>query len=185
MAPFIFALVMDWVLRTAIPDDSRGFLLERRTSSRHNEKRISLLAYADDLVLLASEDSKAQEMLDNLTKAALRVGLQINVKKTEVLSIPTGVPPQVSCMAFDGSRSQLKTSTSFKYLGGQLPNTQEDFTRRRALAWAALNKMRPIWTASNLTDKLRSSLFTAIINSILTYNAETWTFTDIDFLASR
>ena len=34
LAPFLFVLMLDWVLRVALPTDSDGFLLCRRTSSR-------------------------------------------------------------------------------------------------------------------------------------------------------
>jgi hypothetical protein len=51
LAPFLFVLVLDCVLRTELPSSDDGFLLCSRTSSRHPEKRLAVLAYADDLVL--------------------------------------------------------------------------------------------------------------------------------------
>ena len=53
LAPFLFVLLLDWVLRTAFPTTEDGFLLRQRTSSRHPELRILALAYADDLALLS------------------------------------------------------------------------------------------------------------------------------------
>ena len=41
LAPFLFILVLDWVLRTPIPDDSGGFLLSRRRSKRYAERRLA------------------------------------------------------------------------------------------------------------------------------------------------
>ena len=82
LSPFLFVVVMDWVIRTAIPDDSKGFLLERRRSSRYPEKRLPILAYADDLVLLASKVEAMQEMLDNLVIAASRVLKYLQSRRT-------------------------------------------------------------------------------------------------------
>ena len=178
LAPFVFIIIMDWIIRTAIPDDSRGFILERRRSTRYPEKRLSILAYADDLVLLASDMASAQGMLCDLVNAASRVGLQINVKKTEVLSIPTCEGIQILYPSSDGSQLPLSICKSFKYLGGTVPSTHEDFLHRRALAWAALNKLRPVWTATNLSDRLRSRLFKALIDPVLLYNAESWIISD-------
>ena len=51
LAAFLFIMLLDWVLRTGLPTENEdGFLLYRRTSSRHPERRLALLAYADDLV---------------------------------------------------------------------------------------------------------------------------------------
>jgi len=169
---------MDWVIRTAIPDDSRGFILERKRSSRYPEKRLSILAYADDLVLLASEELAAQEMMNDLVATASRVGLQVNVRKTETMSIPTNASLSISCINSGGNPLPLTICKSFIYLGGQVPDSHDDFLRRRALAWAAMNKLRLIWASPNLTDILRGKLFEALIETILLYNAETWTTSD-------
>ena len=45
LAPFLFVLALDWVLRTGLPNLDDGFLLRRRTSRRHPEKRLSVLGY--------------------------------------------------------------------------------------------------------------------------------------------
>ena len=82
LAPFLFILVLDWVLRTSLPSDADGFELCRRRSSRHPEQRLALLAYADDLALLASDAESAQRQLDALAAVASRVGLTLNTTET-------------------------------------------------------------------------------------------------------
>src|SRR5205085_5495342 len=66
LSPFLFIIVMDWIIRTSIPDDSNGLVLNKRRSSRYPESRLSLAAYADDLALFSSTGAKAQRMLTNL-----------------------------------------------------------------------------------------------------------------------
>ena len=103
LAPFLFVLVLDWVLRTGLPTNADGFQLCRRTSTRYPEKRLALLAYADDLVLLASSPEGAQRLLDGLVKTAAKVGLRINTKKTEVFTIPANLPTRLRIPASEGS----------------------------------------------------------------------------------
>jgi hypothetical protein len=95
LAPFLFILTLDWVLRTGLPsEDKDGFLLLRRTSRRHPEKRLALLGYADDLALLSSTQEGAQRLLDSLAAAAASVGLRLNATKTEVLTSGS-TPPKL------------------------------------------------------------------------------------------
>ena len=72
--------------------------------------------------------------------------------------------------------SEIKVVDNFKYLGGWMMSTAKDFEIRKALAWAALHKLRKIWT-SNLSKKLKIRLFLATVESVLLYGSETWTVT--------
>ena len=178
LAPFLFVLLLDWVLRTGLPTNEDGFLLCRRTSRRHPEKRLCVLAYADDLALLASSAEGAQRLMDRLTEAAARVGLVINTRKTEVLTVPEDLPAEIWCRGGDGSALRLPRCQRFTYLGGLVPSVQEDMTRRRGLAWAAFRSVRPVLQSEALPDRLRTALFQATVETVLLYNAETWTLTD-------
>ena len=102
LAPFLFVLVLDWVLRTALPTDEDGFLLRRRVGRRQPEKRLSVLGYADDLALLSSTVEGAQRQLDKLVSAAASVGLVVNTKKTVVLCVPGTSRPQFSAETLTG-----------------------------------------------------------------------------------
>lgn len=178
LAPFLFVLLLDWVLRMAIPSNSDGFLVRRRVSSRHPEKRLSILAYADDLVLLSSSAEGAQRMLCNLEDMAAKVGLIINTNKSEVLTIPSDLNATFRCRDPQGQLSELPRCQSFRYLGGLVPCVDADLTRRRGLAWAAFRSVRTVLQASTLPDSLRSLLFKAVVETVLLFNTETWTVTE-------
>uniref|UniRef100_A0A1I8J7L5 Crossover junction endonuclease MUS81 n=1 Tax=Macrostomum lignano TaxID=282301 RepID=A0A1I8J7L5_9PLAT len=51
LAPFLFVLLLDWVLRTALPSADDGFLLRRRIGRRHGEKRLIMHAARGELFL--------------------------------------------------------------------------------------------------------------------------------------
>lgn len=50
---------------------------------RIGEANIGFLAYADDTVLLAKNKEQLKRQSKNLIKAASRIGLEVNLDKTE------------------------------------------------------------------------------------------------------
>jgi predicted nucleotidyltransferase len=46
---------------------------------------ISMVRYADDLVLLAKEETIVQSMIDKLTEVGREYGMEINVEKTKTM----------------------------------------------------------------------------------------------------
>uniref|UniRef100_A0A1I8JN88 PHD-type domain-containing protein n=1 Tax=Macrostomum lignano TaxID=282301 RepID=A0A1I8JN88_9PLAT len=134
-APFLFVLVLDWVLWTALPsNDDDGFLLQRRVGRRQQERRLSVLGYANELAQLSSTVEVAQRQLDPLS--------------------------------------------AFVYHGGLVPDVRKDLRRRRGLAWTAFCSVRAVLQFEALLDRQRAALFQAVIETVLLYDAETWTLTD-------
>ena len=105
------------------------------------------------------------------------MGLVINTRKTEVLTVPTEFEANITCRGSDGYRFPLVRSQRFTYLGGSVPSCGEDLRRRRSLAWAAFYSLRPILHSPALPDRSRAQLFRAVIETVFLYNAETWTMT--------
>ena len=110
LAPFLFVLVLDWVLRTALPSAEDGFLLRRRVGRRQPERRLSVLGYADDLALLSSTVEGAQRQLDRLVDVAASVGLVVNTQKTVVLCVPDDIEAVIVCRGADGQVAELPRS---------------------------------------------------------------------------
>jgi hypothetical protein len=164
LSPFLFVIAVDWILQNSIPSNDLGFITCPRLSSRYPEKRISVLAYADDLALTASDAHAAQTMVDCLCNMAATLGLQINASKTEVLTIPENMDIHIYCSTPDG-RECLPKCRSFRYLGGIVPNVRDDISRRKALAWASVIKLTPIWNSS-LDSARRSMLFHTLVDRL-------------------
>ncbi|KAG6929039.1 hypothetical protein G0U57_006544, partial [Chelydra serpentina] len=78
LSPIVFNLAMEPLLR-AISDGADGFDL-------HGE-RVNVLAYADDLVLIADDPERLQGMLDTIGRAADWTGLRFNAKKCASLHV--------------------------------------------------------------------------------------------------
>ena len=80
LSPTIFLIVIDWVVRTATKDRRMGIQWTLT-------KQLEELYFADDISLLAHRHEDAQTKLEHVADEAEKVGLQINVNKTEVMRV--------------------------------------------------------------------------------------------------
>ena len=111
-----------------------------------------------------------QHLLHCLEQSAAGNGLHVNADKTE-------------CMCFNQTGdistlngSSLKLVDKFTYLGCSVSSTETDIDTRLAKAWTANNWLSVVWK-SDITDKMKRSLFQAAVVSILLYGCTTWTLT--------
>ena len=152
--------------------DNYGFVCEPKRSSRYPEKRLSDLDYADDICLLENSIEKAQQQLDELAINAIKVGLEVNIKKTEYM---TNIKNDTKLKLNDNDLQQVE---DFKYLGAHLESSEKDMEIRIGQAWSAFWKLEKIWLNKHLPDKIKLNLFQAACISILLYGSETWLITE-------
>ena len=167
LAPYLFIVVIDWVMRNSNIEDL-GFITHKRISRRTPEQKIGDLEYADDISLLENETHKAQQQIDSLSDTAKEVGLLINIGKTKVLSKHVAPNPRIT---IDGIA--LEVVDDFQYLGAFVNDTMRDFNYRKAKAWLAFWKLKKIWR-SNATIDLKVKFFNASVLSVLLYATETY-----------
>ena len=165
-APFLFIIVADWILRNSNLDPV-GFTTCLRQSRRNPEKKLSNLAFADDIVTLANTAADAQLQVDAIASKAAEVGLVISDDKTKVLAINVPSP------AITLDAVQLEVVQDFKYLGSYVNSTEYDFKCRKGKAWAAFWLLKKIWV-SNTPLQTKIKLFHASVLSVLLYGSETW-----------
>ena len=70
----------------------------------------------------------------------------------------------------------LKLADEFTYLGTSVSSIERDIDTRITKAWKAMDRLSIIWK-SDLTDKMKCSVFQAVVVSILLYECTTWTLT--------
>jgi hypothetical protein len=134
--------------------------------------------YADDLVLLAREETALQGMVDRLIEIGRRYGMEMNVGKTKVIKISR----QPSPMKIMIDQKQLENMEYFNYLGSTITNDARctrEIKSRIAMAKGAFNKKKNIFT-SKLDLNLSMKLVNCYIWSIALYGAETWTVRKVD-----
>jgi len=133
---------------------------------------------ADDLVLMAKEETVLQGMIDKLIKIGRCYGMEMNVEKIKVMRI-SRQPSPVTIMT---DQKQLENVEYFKYFGSMLTNDGRctcEIKSRIAMAKAAFNKKKTLFT-STLDLNLGKKLVKCYIWSMAFYGAETWTLRAAD-----
>ena len=176
LAPYLFVIVLDWILRTALTDESLGFPLQSEVKLRNGRVTtpgltVLDLDFADDIAILSDCPFKAQIILSAIEKVAKLVGLQINQKKTEFLLVGSWTHP-VTISLESGRITQVN---DFKYLGSYLLNSNNDFQCRKGQAWSAAVRLHKIWYSNTLSRETKLKVFKTCVEPILLYNATTWT----------
>ena len=172
LAPYLFAIVVDFAMRQAIRNNEEelGLTILPSRSRRHPAVCITDLMFADDIALLSEEIAQAQELLSRVEMEASKIGLHINAKKTELMTF--NYDNEITIVTIKGNK--VANVLDFKYLGGWMASSEKDFEIRKAMAWSACNKLKLIWS-SNLSRNMKIRLFRATVESVLLYNSETWT----------
>ena len=172
LAPFLFLLVLNEVLRVALADEL-GFELRkpfREQSQRAHVKGVHIcdLDYADDIVLVAHTVAQAQRILGKLAAAAKTVGLLLNVKKTQHIRFYTPSTPELT---LDGK--QIASVNDYRYLG-VWTDIDKDLNIRVGQAWTEHMKYSNVWHSTNVSDKTKVHLWRTMISPILLYGAPTY-----------
>uniref|UniRef100_A0A1I8FDC3 G_PROTEIN_RECEP_F1_2 domain-containing protein n=1 Tax=Macrostomum lignano TaxID=282301 RepID=A0A1I8FDC3_9PLAT len=171
LAQFLFVLLLDWVLRTALPSADDGFLLRRRIGRRHSEKRLSVLGYADD-----RSPSCAQRQIDRLVDVASSVGLVVNTLKTEVLTVLADIPADLTCRARRRADDQARTlpAVHLPRRSGAPRGRGPPAAQRTCLGGLPFDPGRPP-VRSAARPRQSARLWQAMVETVLLCNAETWT----------
>ena len=171
LVPYLFIICRDNVLRTSMDKIKvNGFEQTKKRSRRYPAKIITDADYADDIAILANTPNQAETLLHNLEQVAASIGLHVNAHKTEYMCFnQTGDIPTL-----DGT--SLKLVDKFTYLGTSVSSTEKDIDTRLMKAWTAIDKLSIIWK-SDMTDKMKRSVFQAVVVSILLYGCTSWTLT--------
>ena len=170
----VFIIILDYALRQGISgkEEQCGFTMTPRMSRRVGPVIQTDFDFADDIALVSSKVEQAQELLLSVEKECMKVGLQLNAKKTEVMKF--NINEDVRITTLNGSALAIKDD--FKYLGSYISSTEKDIQVRKAQAWRALHNLKKLWQ-SGMNDDLKRKLFVATVESILLYGSEAWTLT--------
>jgi hypothetical protein len=142
------------------------------------EHIIRTVKYANDLVLLAKEETVLQGMVDRLIEFGRRYGREMNVDKTKVMRISRQPYPIKNMI----DQKQFENLEYFNYLDSIITNDARctrEMKSRIAMAKAAFNKKKNFFT-SKLDLNLRNKLVKFYIWSIALYGAETWALRKVD-----
>lgn len=91
MSALLFIIAIDWVTKSTLSSDNTGRRWTLFTS-------LEDLDYADDLALLSHLEKHMQSKTSKLQNNAEKIGLKINTKKTEVMSLVPNTQQEYNCM---------------------------------------------------------------------------------------
>lgn len=139
-------------------------------------RRVSVLLYADDLLLLAEDESALQTMLDEAALFSQRWRFRFNCRpgKSEVVVCPW---PSQQSYSFSIYGVQLRVSRQYRYLGCEMgQGNWSDFLSRTVAKARA--KMLQLWIGvrgrAPLQVAAAVSLFNILVRPVLEYGAEVW-----------
>ncbi|KAK6754364.1 hypothetical protein RB195_013393 [Necator americanus] len=131
---------------------------------------VSILRFADNIVLFSSSTNEAETMLNELNEAKKRIALRINRKKTQFMK---------NAYCKDGGAklegSQIVETSSYVNLGRSMNmenDLKKELNRRMRAAWATFAAVRE--ALDQLTNQdLRAHLFDSTVLPAFCFAAET------------
>jgi len=115
LAPYLFIIVLDYALRKATEgmEEELGFTITPKRSRKAPAVTLMDFDFADDICLLSTEMDQAQHLLARIETECEKVRLELNTKKTEVMTINTPAHEPLTIIKGD----DLAEVSNFKYLG--------------------------------------------------------------------
>jgi hypothetical protein len=138
------------------------------------------LRFADDILLLATSKEQLHTMLTDLANAAKRVGLEMHMGKTKVLSnVEDEDREGTSYINIGGSQVEiLPLMGSSMYLGRLLclgALHDEEVRHRIRRGWAKFHQFKKELCGRNFPLVHRLRLFEAVVTPSVLYGCGTWT----------
>ena len=142
---------------------------------------LSLLLFADDMVLFNHNRFGLQTRLDKLNQYCNNWGLIVNVEKTKCFAFKkNGRTNILDKWYYNGE--EIETVTSFKYLGFVFSNTGKFKKGIENIVLqghrALFNLYSSVDNFENMYINMQMSLFQSLVSSVLSYACEIWGFAE-------
>jgi len=146
-----------------------------------HEMELSILLYADDIVLVAPNEIKLQEMLNYVSDWCAKWKMSVNTEKTQIVHFrPRNTPQSSYNFLYEGNN--LEVVKQYKYLGILLNENMDFQTVAKSLTAAGSRAMGLLrYKLKSLKEcqyNTFSKLYMSYICPILDYSAGVWGFKD-------
>ena len=189
LAPTLFSIFLSAMLDDVFRDMGDGVYLQSRQSAdlfnvahfraKTKTTRILMreLLFADGTALVAHSAEEMQKIVDAFSNASKKLGLKINIKKTEMLYQPNSTRTREEDIMVGGNK--LNSVLEFTYLGSTISSDgciDDEIQRRMAKASASFGRLRQrLWNNHHVSMRVKGKIYRAIVLSTLRYGAEAWT----------
>ncbi|GBP81972.1 LINE-1 reverse transcriptase homolog [Eumeta japonica] len=164
LSPTIFIAVLETII---------GKLNWEKVGININGRYLSHLRFADDIVLLSESTNQLQEMINTLHEESRKVGLEINLTKTNIMTNHTEKPIYLE-------NSSLTYANAYIYLSKQISfnqqNNELEVERRVNITWKKFWSLKEI-LKSDMTIRMKAKVMYTCLLPSLTYACQTWKFT--------
>lgn len=139
-----------------------------------NGQYLSHLRFADDIVIIAETAKDIEEMMRSLDFESSKIGLEINVNKTKILTNNVERPIVIK-------GNNMEYVNEIIYLGKQISfktsSNEEEVTRRINTTWKKFWALREI-LKGNYSLHMKRTIFDTCLLPCLLYGCQTWIFTN-------
>ena len=158
--------------------DRNLFNLQKlKAKTRISKTNLLELQYADDCALVADSAQNLQHVLDLVSRLYTRLGLKINVQKTEF--IQHELQPQGNSLSLNIEGSAISKVHCFRYLGSNISSNcclDDEISYRICKGTSAFGRLNSmVFRNRNLKLKTKIAVYNAVVVSVLLYGSETWT----------
>lgn len=141
--------------------------------------KVSILLYADDIVLIAESESDLQKMLDCVYNWSQKFKIRFNARKSNIVHFRKASQPRTSC-TFKLGNIELGVVNQYKYLGVILNEFLDYSVTAKVLADSANRALGAIINKYKSINGLGYYTYTRMFQSgvcpILDYSTEIWGF---------
>jgi hypothetical protein len=136
---------------------------------------VSLLLYADDIVLMSESREALQDMMNTLSEYSKKWRFELNQKKSEVVIFGT---PRAKKKAWWLAGKEVKQVLQYKYLGIELTRHLKWYKYKKRILEKARKRMIVTQAmgikSGYLSVRAASNIWEALVRPILEYGAEVW-----------
>jgi hypothetical protein len=139
-------------------------------------KSVQILAYVDDVVVVARYENAAKDALNRLEKSSQKLGLMIDYDKTKCMAT-TCKSNKEKYMRINNSDTE--TVNQFKYLGSIITNNNisSEISHRINMGNTCYYGLRNILRSRLLKKDTKCKIYKALIRPVVLYGCESWTLT--------
>ena len=196
LAPTLFAIFAAAMFMHAFSDSPSGGSIRFRSNGslfnlarlRSQSKCMTTLLHefqnADDCALIADSEEALQDSIDSFADAASSFGLTINCKKTEVMALQNSAVRNP--LSVNGTH--LANVHSFKYHSSTVTDDcrlDKELDCRIQCATTSVGRLCDRWSAHDISNRTKLSVYNAAITTAQLFGAETWTLCKIHFVRLR
>ena len=172
LSPFLFSIFLN--------DIDNYMKLQKQTGIDLQDLFITMILFADDMVILSESIKGLQVGLDRLEEYCDSWGVTVNSDKTKCIVFRKG--GKVSLHKWKFKNQTIETVTHFKYLGfvlggsGKFKKGVENLTNQGYRAMFNLKSI--LHNYPELMTDTKLHLFDTLINPVISYSCEVWGFSE-------